>query len=210
LRSEVDQNLQGVIDRAEQLAGYPLFVKPANLGSSVGISKCRSRSDMVEGLMEAARYDRRILVERGINAREIEVSVLGNDQPVASVPGEVLPSRDFYSYESKYLDGTSGLLIPAPIPEKVAQKIRELAVLAYKAIDCAGMARVDFLFDKDTGDFFLGELNSIPGFTEISMYPKLWQASGLSYPDLLDRLIELAFERKSEKNRTEHRFRREG
>lgn len=210
LRSEIDQDMDRVLDRAEQLADYPLFVKPANLGSSVGITKCKSRSDLVEGLLEAVRYDRRILVERGINAREIEVSVLGNDRPVASIPGEVLPSRDFYSYESKYLDGTSGLLIPAPISEEVIKRIQELAILAYTAIDCAGMARVDFLFDKETGEYFLGELNSIPGFTEISMYPKLWQASGLTYPALLDRLIDLAFERKSEKNRTEHRFRREG
>ncbi len=210
LRSEIDQDIERVIDRAEQLAGYPLFVKPANLGSSVGITKCKSRSDLVEGLLEAARYDRRILVERGINAREIEVSVLGNDRPVASIPGEVLPSRDFYSYESKYLDGTSGLLIPAPISEEVTKRIQELAILAYTAIDCAGMARVDFLFDKETGEYFLGELNSIPGFTEISMYPKLWQASGLTFPALLDRLIDLAIERKLEKNRTEHRFRREG
>ncbi len=209
LRSEIEKDLQGVLQKAEQLASYPLFVKPANLGSSVGISKCSSRSDLCEGFMDAVRYDRRVLVERGINAREIEVSVLGNDQPLASVPGEVLPSRDFYSYESKYEDGTSGLLIPAPISDEMTRKIREMAVCAYRAIDCAGMARVDFLLDKDTGELFLGELNSIPGFTEISMYPKLWQATGLNYPELLNRLVDLAMERKSERDRTVHRFQRE-
>ena len=208
LRSELDQGLQQVVERAEQLAAYPLFVKPANLGSSVGITKCRSRADLLEGLLEAARYDRRVLVERGVNGREIEVSVLGNDEPLASVPGEILPSREFYSYEAKYIDGASGLLIPAPIPFEAAQQVRELAVRAYRAIDCAGMARVDFLLDKDNGEIFLNEINTIPGFTQISMYPKLWEASGLPYPALIDRLIELALERKAERDRTERRYRR--
>jgi D-alanine-D-alanine ligase len=209
LRSEIHQDLPGVIAKLEQRLPYPVFVKPANLGSSVGITKCNSPSDLVEGLMEAARYDRRILVERGINAREIEVSVLGNENPQASVPGEVLPSREFYSYEAKYLDGTSGLLIPAPLTEEQTRLIQTMAVRVYQAIDCAGMARVDFLLDKDTGEIFLGEINTIPGFTEISMYPKLWKASGLDYAQLLDRLIELAFERKNERDRTEYRYRRE-
>ncbi len=209
LRSEIEQDMEAAIQKAEKVAGYPLFIKPANLGSSVGISKCNSRGDLGEGLMEAAAFDRRVLVERGVvDAREIEVSVLGNDQAQASVPGEVLPSREFYSYESKYVDGTSGLLIPAPLPAETAEKIRQMAVQAYTAIDCAGMARVDFFVEKKTGEIYLNELNTIPGFTNISMYPKLWEATGLPYAGLVDRLIELAMERKAQRDRTEHRFRR--
>jgi D-alanine-D-alanine ligase len=200
--------IEAVIKDAESVAPYPLFVKPANLGSSVGITRCSSRADLVEGLKEAAAYDRRVLVERGVNAREIEVSVLGNDEPQASLPGEILPSRDFYSYESKYEDGTSGLLIPAPLEAGVIEQVRTMAVSAFKAIDCSGMARVDFFIEKGTQKIYLNELNTIPGFTAISMYPKLWQASGMSYPALIDRLVELALERKVERDRTERRFRR--
>ncbi len=206
LRTEIENDMASVIEKIEKL-GYPVFVKPANMGSSVGVSKCDNRSSLSEGLLEAAQYDRRILIERGINAREIEISVLGNDYPEASVPGEVEPSREFYSYESKYVDGTSGLMIPAPIAEDTAEIMREIAIKTYKAIDCAGMARVDFLLDKDDGKFYLNEVNTIPGFTEISMYPKLWDASGLPYPKLIDRLIELALERKADRDRTERRFR---
>jgi D-alanine-D-alanine ligase len=206
LRSDITQRMDEVITQAEALAAYPLFTKPANLGSSVGVSKCHNRSDLIEGLMEAARYDRRILIQRGVNGREIEVSVLGNDTPEASVPGEVVPSREFYSYEAKYIDSTSELLIPAPIPEATARKARELAVKAFKAIDCQGMARVDFLLDRDDGELYLNELNTIPGFTSISMYPKLWEACDLPYPRLVDRLIGLALDRKAEKNKTEHRY----
>ena len=208
-RSEIEQDMNAVIRKAESLGSYPLFAKPANLGSSVGITKCNSRSDLGEGLMEAAAFDRRILVERGVvNGREIEVSVLGNDQPVASVPGEVLPSREFYSYESKYVDGTSGLLIPAPLPAETSEYIRDLAVRAYKAIDCAGMARADFFVERETGRVLLNELNTLPGFTSISMYPKLWDATGLTYPQLVDRLIELALNRKAERDATTREFRR--
>ena len=210
LRSQVEAGAQDLVAAAEALAPYPLFVKPANLGSSVGITKCYNRSDLLEGLMDAARYDRRLLVERGVNGREIEVSVLGNENPQASVPGEILPSRDFYSYEAKYLDGASGLLIPAPIPAETAARIQDLAVRAYTAIDCAGMARVDFLLDKGTGELFLNEVNTIPGFTDISMYAKLWEAGGLSYAALVDRLISLALERKAQRDATERRYRREG
>jgi D-alanine-D-alanine ligase len=209
LRSQIERDLAGVTAQAEALAPYPLFVKPANLGSSVGISKCLTRSDLVEGLLDAARFDRRVLVERGVNGREIEVSVLGNDEPQASVPGEILPSREFYSYEAKYVDGTSGLLIPAPLPEDITHQVQDLAVRAYQAIDCAGMARVDFLLDRDTQELFLNEVNTIPGFTQISMYPKLWEVSGLSYPDLVDRLVELALARKADRDRTERRYRKE-
>jgi D-alanine-D-alanine ligase len=206
LRNEIQADMEAVLERSEQLAPYPLFVKPANLGSSVGVSKCRNRSDLLEGVMDAARYDRRILVERGVNGREIELSVLGNDKPQASIPGEVIPSREFYSYEAKYHDGSSELLIPAPIADELISKVQSIAKKAYQAIDCAGMARADFLLDKDSGDLYLNELNTIPGFTMISMYPKLWEASGLSYPELVDRLIELALERKSERDQTEHRY----
>ncbi len=208
LRSEIEKDMESILRRAETLAGYPLFVKPANLGSSVGISKCNNRSDLAEGLLEAAAYDRRVLIERGVDAREIEVSVLGNDAPEASAPGEILPSREFYSYESKYVDGTSGLLIPAPLPAETAEEIRRMAVTAYKAIDCAGMARVDFFLEKATGEVMLNEVNTIPGFTNISMYPKLWEASGMSYAQLVDRLIALALERKAARDHTERRFRR--
>lgn len=208
LRAEIENDMPSVIKKAERIGEYPLFTKPANLGSSVGVTKCSNHSDLQEGLMEAASFDRRVLIQKGIrNAREIEVSVLGNDKPVASVCGEVLPSREFYSYESKYIDGTSGLLIPAPLPTEVSECIREHAVRAYKAIDCAGMARVDFFMEKDTNRIYLNELNSIPGFTKISMYPKLWEASGFSYPKLVDRLIELAMERKAERDRTSHIYR---
>jgi D-alanine-D-alanine ligase len=211
LRAEIENDMASVIEAAEQVGSYPLFTKPANLGSSVGVTKCNNRSDLQEGLMEAATFDRRILVQQGVkNVREIEVSVLGNEAPVASVCGEVLPSREFYSYESKYLDGTSGLLIPAPLPEEISECIRRYAVDAYKAVDCAGMARVDFLVEKDSNGIYLNELNSIPGFTKISMYPKLWEASGLPYPKLVDRLIELALERKADRDRTSHLYRSAG
>ena len=209
LRSEIERDASAAIAKAEAMGPYPFFSKPANLGSSVGVTKCMSRSDLGEGLMEAARYDRRVLVERAaINCREIEVSVLGNEHPEASVPGEVLPSREFYSYESKYIDGTSGLVIPADLPAQVADRIRAYAVQAYQAIDCAGMARVDFFVERDTARISLSELNTIPGFTMISMYPKLWEASGLPYDRLVDRLIELAIERKGDRDRTEHSFRK--
>ena len=211
LRSEIQKDIDAAMTRAEKVGAYPLFTKPANLGSSVGITKCHTRSDLQEGLMEAARYDRRVLVEKGVaSAREIEVSVLGNEDPRASVPGEVLPSREFYSYESKYVDGTSGLIIPAPLPQETAARIQDLAVRAYKAIDASGMARVDFLVDKESGEVYLNELNTIPGFTKISMYPKLWAASGIPYGELVDRLIDLALQRKGDRDRTSHSYRSQG
>ncbi len=207
LRAEVERQLDAVIARCEALADYPLFVKPANLGSSVGVNKAHDRAELVAALEEAARYDRRLVVERGVNAREIEVSVLGNDFPEASIAGEIVPAAEFYTYEAKYHDERSQLRIPAPLSEEQMAHVRDLAVRAYRAIDGAGMARVDFLLDRDTGEFFLNEVNTIPGFTQISMYPKLWEASGLPYPRLLDRLIELALERKAERDRTVRVFR---
>jgi D-alanine-D-alanine ligase len=201
LSSEIASDIESAIDKAESVAAYPLFVKPANLGSSVGISKVRNRSDLLEGLMDAARYDRRVLIERGLEAREIEVSVLGNETPEASVPGEVIPSDEFYSYRAKYIDDRSELIIPAPIPPDTANEARRLAVETFLAFDGAGMARVDFLLERPTGRLYVNEANTIPGFTKISMYPKLWEASGLPYPSLLDRLIDLAFERHGQKAR---------
>ena len=208
LRSEIEQDINSVIRKVEELSAYPVFTKPANLGSSVGVTKCNSRSDLQEGLMEAALFDRRLLVEHGVaKAREIEVSVLGNDDPRASVPGEVVPSREFYSYEAKYIDGTSGLIIPAPLDPGMAERVRELAVRAFKAVDVAGMARVDFLLDAESGQIYLNELNTIPGFTKISMYPKLWEASGIPYASLVDRLIELGVQRKADRDRISHSYR---
>ncbi len=213
MRQEWDTDPEGVMDRVEAALGYPLFTKPANLGSSVGVSKCHGREGLARGLAEAARYDRKLLVEAAVpEAREIEVSVLGNDDPVASVPGEVVPSREFYSYESKYLDegeAASRLLVPAPIPPELAERIQALAVQAYVAIDCAGMARADFLLAGETDELYINELNTIPGFTAISMYPKLWEASGLPYPKLIDRLIELALERHADRERNETSYRPE-
>jgi len=211
LRSEIEQDIEAVIGRIEELSAYPVFTKPANLGSSVGVTKCNSRSDLQEGLMEAALFDRRLLVEHGVaKAREIEVSVLGNDDPRASIPGEVIPSREFYSYEAKYIDGTSGLVIPAPLDPALTAQVQELAVRAFRAVDVAGMARVDFLLDDESGQIYLNELNTLPGFTKISMYPKLWEASGIPYASLVDRLIELAVQRKTDRDRTSHSYRSPG
>jgi D-alanine-D-alanine ligase len=206
-RKAWDAGPEDVLDRIEEALGYPVFTKPANLGSSVGISKCHDRSELAAGLAEAARYDRKLLVEVAVTAaREIEVSVLGNDAPIASLPGEVVPSREFYSYEAKYIDTgdeASGLLIPAPLSPEMTERVRQMAVDVYKAIDCAGMARADFLFSDETGELYVNEVNTIPGFTSISMYPKLWEATGISYPELIDRLIELAVERYEDKERSE-------
>lgn len=195
--SDVDfkMDMDRVLDQVEALGEYPLFTKPANMGSSVGITRCENRSDLIEGLQDALQYDRRIVIEHGIQAREIEISVLGNEEPEASIPGEVVPSDVFYSYKAKYVDDDSELIIPAEIDLDIADSAREIALRAYKAIDCAGMARVDFLLDKDTNRLFLNEINTIPGFTKISMYPKLWEASGLPYSELLDRLVDLGMQR---------------
>ncbi len=205
MRREWEADPEEVLDRVEGRLGYPVFVKPANLGSSVGVHKAHDRAGLRRGLADAARYDRKMLVEAAVpQAREIEVSVLGNDDPIASLPGEIVPSREFYSYAAKYLDEgdqASRLLIPAPIPPETAERVRDLAVRAYQAIDCAGMARADFLLSGETGELYVNELNTIPGFTEISMYPKLWKATGVSYPELIDRLIQLALERHSDRAR---------
>jgi D-alanine-D-alanine ligase len=207
-RKDVKNDMEACLAAAEAISPYPLFTKPANLGSSVGISKCENRSDLMEGMLAAASYDRRIIVEQGISqAREIEISVLGNENPTASIPGEVVPKDIFYTYAEKYINDTADLLIPAPIPEEWVENIKTMAIRAYTATDCAGMARVDFLIDRKTNKIYLNEINTIPGFTKISMYPKLWEASGLSYKALIETLIELALERKVQRDQTEREFR---
>lgn len=196
---EIEDDIEVVMRSIEKFGPYPMFAKPANLGSSVGITKCNNRSDLKEGLLEAATYDRRVLVELGIDARDIEVSVLGNDHPQASLVGEIIPSDEFYSYRAKYIDDKSEYLIPAPIDEATAEDIRTLAIEAFKAIDGAGMARIDFLLERESNNVYLNEINTIPGFTNISMYSKLWESTGLPFADLLDQLIELALERHNQK-----------
>ena len=181
---------------------YPVFVKPANLGSSVGISKVHNRKELGPAIELACSYDSKVLVERAIRGREIECSVLGNDKPEASVPGEVIPVNEFYDYEAKYVKEGSELVIPAKLNARKTREVQQLALRAFQAAECAGMARVDFLLDRRTEKLFLNEINTIPGFTPISMYPKLWEASGLPYPKLIDRLIELALERQREKDCT--------
>lgn len=196
------------LKEAEKKLGYPMFVKPSNLGSSVGITKVHKRQEMPKALSDAFCFDRRVMMEKGIEeAWEIEVSVLGNDCPRASVPGRVLPSNEFYDYNAKYVDGKSKLIIPALLPKDTAKKVREIAVDTFKLLDGAGMARVDFLIQPKAGwKIYLCELNTIPGFTSISMYPKLWEATGISYGKLLDMLIKLAQERWQEKNILETDF----
>ncbi|MBM3820752.1 MAG: D-alanine--D-alanine ligase [Acidimicrobiia bacterium] len=200
LRHEWAHDAAGIATRVAKELGYPVFVKPANLGSSVGISKAKSPDDLHAAMTLALDYDRKIVVEAAVpSAREIECSVLGNDEPEASVPGEIIPSREFYDYEAKYLDEGSRSVIPADLPAEKAAEIRRLAVEAFRAVDCAGMARVDFLMARDSGETFINEVNTIPGFTTISMYPQMWEASGLPYPKLLERLITLALERHADK-----------
>jgi D-alanine-D-alanine ligase len=188
---------------------YPVFVKPANLGSSVGISKVRSRAELAPAMKEAARYDRKLVIEQGVGgkkkkAREIECSVLGNDEPAASIAGEIVPATEFYDYDAKYLDEGSQLIIPAKLTKTQTKQVQELAIQAFQAVDCSGLARVDFLMDPTSKKFYVNEINTMPGFTAISMYPKLWAASGLSYPELIDKLIHLGIERHQEKKRNQY------
>lgn len=200
LKRDWQRDERAIMTRIAARVGFPVFVKPANLGSSVGISKAKHAAELRTAIDLAAEFDRKIVVEAAVpRAREIEVAVLGNDEPEASIPGEILPSREFYDYEAKYIDEGSTSVIPAPLTDAQVEEVRTLAVGAFKAIDGAGMARVDFLLAGDSGIMYLNEVNTIPGFTTISMYGKLWEASGLPYPRLLDRLIALALERHAEK-----------
>lgn len=197
--SDFKKNSKKYITDIEKKLRYPCFVKPPNQGSSVGITKAHNRKELLAAIELAGQYDRKVLVEKAvIQPREIEVSVLGNDNPIVSVPGEIIPSNEFYDYDAKYVDGKSTAIIPAKLPKPTIKKIQQYAVSAYAILDCAGMARIDFLVQKN-GKVFLNEINTIPGFTSISMYPKLWEASGISYSELLDRLIQLALERHEQK-----------
>jgi D-alanine-D-alanine ligase len=200
-RSEWERSPETIMNALEQSLTYPIFVKPVNLGSSVGITKAHDRHELEHAINVAAEYDRKILAEQGINCREFECAVLGNDEPLASVVGEIVSSNEFYDYRAKYIDGKSQAIIPADIPQEIAEEIRRQSIQAFVALDLSGLARVDFFLEKETGQVYINEVNTMPGFTEISMYPKLWEASGLPYAQLLDRLIELAIERHEDRQR---------
>ncbi|MBI4165486.1 MAG: D-alanine--D-alanine ligase [Acidobacteria bacterium] len=204
LRSEWEQGSERVVRRIRKEIDFPLFVKPANLGSSVGISKVRALREFGPAMDLAASFDRKIVVELAVDAREIECAVLGNDKPEASVAGEVVPVNEFYDYEAKYVKEGSELIIPARLTTRQSKQVRAFAIRAFRAVECAGMGRVDFLLDRRTGKVWVNEINTIPGFTPISMYPKLWEASGVAYPRLVDRLVELALERHRDRTRTRY------
>ena len=210
LRSAWREQPKKVSKQIESGLKYPVFVKPANLGSSVGISKVHNSGELAAAMDEAARYDRKLVIEQGIGgkkgkAREIECSVLGNDNPIASLPGEIIPIKEFYDYDAKYLIEGSESIIPANLPKTKQREVQKLAIAAFNAVDCAGMARVDFLMDPRTGKIYVNEVNTIPGFTSISMYPKMWAATGIDYPELMDRLIQLGLERHAEKKQNQYR-----
>jgi len=209
LRNQWQEQPKKVRKQIESALKYPVFVKPANLGSSVGISKVHDSGELAAAMDEAARYDRKLVIEKGVGgskrkAREIECSVLGNDEPIASVPGEVVPIKEFYDYNAKYLEEGSELIIPAKLSKAKQKEVQKLAVAAFEAVDCAGLARVDFLMDPRTGKMYVNEINTLPGFTSISMYPKLWAATGIPYPELIDRLIRLGLERHAEKKQNRY------
>jgi D-alanine-D-alanine ligase len=205
-RTQWDKDRAFFLMEIEVSVGYPCFVKPANLGSSVGISKARNREDLIEAVDLACQYDRKVIVEEHVDAREIEVSVLGNEEPEASVPGEIVSSNEFYDYRAKYLDGKSAMIIPAELPEEKANEIREWAIRAFQAIDGSGLSRVDFFLRKSDGAVFINEINTMPGFTPFSMYPLLWKESGKPYGELLDDLIRLAIERHAAKQSIRYTF----
>jgi len=209
LRGDWDENPKKVEKKIESTLKYPMFVKPANLGSSVGISKAHSKRELGPAIYEAAKFDRKIVIEQGVGgakqkAREIECSVLGNDKPIASLAGEIVPGKEFYDYTAKYLDEGSELIIPAKLSKTEMKKVQELAIQAFQAVDCSGLARVDFLMEPKTRKMYLNEINTMPGFTSISMYPKLWDATGISYSDLISRLIKLGMERHADKKKNQY------
>src|SRR5215468_3607150 len=209
LRSDWDADSKKAEKMVDKQLKYPVFVKPANLGSSVGISKARTKKELGPAIYEAAKFDRKIVIEQGVGgakhkAREIEISVLGNDKPMASVAGEIVPIKEFYDYSAKYLDEGSELIIPAKLTKSEMKKVQELAIKAFQAVDCSGLARVDFLMDPKSRKLYLNEINTMPGFTAISMYPKLWAATGLAYSDLIDRLIQLGIERHTDKKKNQY------
>ncbi|NMA66427.1 MAG: D-alanine--D-alanine ligase [Clostridiaceae bacterium] len=195
MRSDIKASLNTIIERINETFGWPCFVKPANAGSSVGVNKVKKPEDLEKALDNAALYDTKILIEEFIDGRELECAVLGNESPKASIVGEILPSNEFYDYNAKYLDGKSDTIIPADIKPQIMEKIKEYAVRAFKALGCSGLSRVDFFLEKGTDRIILNEINTMPGFTDISMYSKLWEATGIPYSQLITKLIELAFER---------------
>jgi D-alanine-D-alanine ligase len=203
-RNQWERDPEMILNTIEQQLGYPNFVKPVNLGSSVGINKAHDRNELEHALYIAAAYDRKIIIERSIDCRELECGILGNDEPMASIVGEIIPNNEFYDYNAKYIDNKSQVVIPADLPRATADEVRRQAIQAFLALDLSGLARVDFFLEKGTGKVYINEVNTLPGFTQISMYPKLWSASGVAYSDLLDRLIELAIERHTDyqRNRT--------
>lgn len=205
-RNEWERSPETILDAIEQRLGYPNFVKPVNLGSSVGINKAHNRTELEHALHVAAEYDRKIIIERGIDCRELECAVLGNDEPIVSVVGEVIASNEFYDYNAKYIDNKSQVIIPANLPQATAEEVRRQAVQAFLALDLSGLARVDFFLEKSTSRVYINEVNTLPGFTQISMYPKLWEASGIPYAELLNRLIELAIERHEDRQRNRTRM----
>jgi D-alanine-D-alanine ligase len=209
LRSEWKKAAKRMVGRVESALNYPVFVKPANLGSSVGISKAHDRTELGPAIDDAARYDRKIVIEEGVGgkkhkAREFECAVLGNDEPKASVVGEIVPIKEFYDYDAKYIVEGSEPIIPAKISRKMQKQIQEMSTAAFRAVDCSGLARVDFLMDPKSGKVWINEINTMPGFTSISMYPKMWAASGLPYSKLITRLIELGFERYEDKKKNRY------
>ncbi|OPH59279.1 D-alanine--D-alanine ligase A [Paenibacillus ferrarius] len=205
-RTEWEKNRAYHLVELETAIGYPCFVKPANLGSSVGISKARNQAELIEAVNFAFQYDRKVIIEENIDAREIEVAILGNDEPIASVAGEIVSSNEFYDYKAKYLDGKSAMVIPAEIPHETAEQIRQLAIQAYLAVDGSGLSRLDFFLGKTDNKIYINEINTMPGFTPFSMYPLLWQESGKPYAELLDDLIRLAIERHAAKQNIQYSF----
>jgi D-alanine-D-alanine ligase len=201
LRSTWEESPDRVIKRVSRNLGFPVFVKPANLGSSVGISKAANKEELRDAIDDATRYDRKVVVERAVEGREVEVSVLGNEHPMASLPGEIITGHEFYDYEDKYIDSASRTEVPAKLPSKITARLQRDALIAFQAIDGSGLARVDFFVERRTNRVIINEINTMPGFTSISMYPKLWEASGISYSELIDRLIQLAIERHRDKAR---------
>jgi D-alanine-D-alanine ligase len=205
IRTEWEKAKESVYAEVEQKLGYPCFVKPANLGSSVGISKCTNTAELEAAFVEAFQFDRKVIIEEGVIAREIEVGILGNDEPKCSVAGEIVPKKDFYDYKAKYEDGDTALIIPADVSEEEYQQIKEMAIQAFKALDCSGLVRADFFLTKD-GKALINEVNTMPGFTPFSMFPLLWKHTGVEYPQLIETLVNLAKERHAEKQNIKYTF----
>lgn len=205
IRSDWEKDVEAAYNNVEEKLGYPCFVKPANLGSSVGISKCKDREGLEKAFKEAFEYDRKIIIEEGIDGREVEIAVLGNDNPECSVVGEIVPTTDFYDYKAKYEDGNTGLIIPAEITEEEYENIKAVAIQSFKALDCSGLVRADFFLTKE-GEVLMNEVNTMPGFTPFSMFPLLWQESGLPYSELIGKLVDLGVERHAEKQKIKYTF----